>query len=128
VDAQTGEMTWCNAGHNPPILIRAGGEVEQLQGGGLVLGILPAAPYTHQTAKLNDGDMLIMFSDGVTEACEPGKDEEFGEDRLAQLAGELRQESAETAMRSLIDTLTKWIGDAPAADDITLIVVKKTAA
>jgi serine phosphatase RsbU (regulator of sigma subunit) len=127
VDPKTGEMTWCNAGHNPPILIRANGDVEQLQGGGLILGIIPAAPYTHQTARLNTGDVLLMFSDGVTEACQPGKDEEFGEDRLAALASELRKGPAEAAMRSIIDTLTKWIGDAPAADDITLIVVKKTA-
>jgi len=127
VDPKSGEITWCNAGHNPPILIRANGEVQQLEGGGLILGIMPAAPYTHQTAKLNEGDTLIMFSDGVTEACEPGKDEEFGEDRLARLAGELRTEPAEAAMRSIIDTLMKWIGDAPAADDITLIVAKKTA-
>ncbi|MGA2183341.1 MAG: SpoIIE family protein phosphatase [Bryobacteraceae bacterium] len=127
VDPKTGEMTWCNAGHNPPILIRANGEVEQLQGGGLILGIMPMAPYTHQTGRLDPGDMLVMFSDGVTEACQPGGDEEFGEDRLARLASQLRTETAETAMRSLIDTLTKWIGDAPAADDITLIVAKKTA-
>ena len=86
---------------------------------------MPMAPYTHQTTKLNDGDMLVMFSDGVTEACQLGKDEEFGEDRLAQLASKLRHETAEVAMRSLIDTLTRWIGDAPAADDITLIVAKE---
>jgi serine phosphatase RsbU (regulator of sigma subunit) len=127
VDPKTGEMTWCNAGHNPPILIRANGEVEHLEGGGLILGIMPMAPYAHQTTMLNNGDMLVMFSDGVTEACQPGKDEEFGEERLAQLASELRKEPAEVAMRSLIDTLTKWIGDAPAADDITMIVAKKTA-
>jgi phosphoserine phosphatase RsbU/P len=127
VDPKTGEMTWCNAGHNPPILIRANGEAEQLQGGGLILGIMPMAPYTHQTARLNDGDMLVMFSDGVTEACQPGKDEEFGEERLARLASEMRKEPAERVMRSLIGTLTKWIGGAPAADDITLIVARKTA-
>jgi len=71
--------------------------------------------------------VLVMFSDGVSEACRPGADEEFGEDRLAQLAATLRTLSAEEIQRSLIDTLMKWIGDAPAADDITLIVVKKTA-
>jgi serine phosphatase RsbU (regulator of sigma subunit) len=127
VDPKTGEMTWCNAGHNPPILIRASGEVEHLEGGGLILGIMPQAPYTHQTGTLNLGDVLVMFSDGVTEACQPGGDEEFGEERLAALASQLRTEPAEVAMRALIDTLTKWIGDAPAADDITLIVAKKTA-
>jgi serine phosphatase RsbU (regulator of sigma subunit) len=71
--------------------------------------------------------MMIMYSDGVTEACQPGLDEEFGEDRLAQLASQLRTEPAEAIMRSLIGTLMQWIGDAPAADDITLIVAKKTA-
>jgi len=127
VDPGTGEMTWCNAGHNPPIVIRADGNVERLQGGGLILGIMPKAPYTHQTSRLNPGDLLVMFSDGVSEACRPGADEEFGEDRLAELARGLRGESAEAIQHTVIDTLMKWIGDAPAADDITLIVVKKTA-
>ena len=91
----------------------------------LVAGNIDVSRQT--TVFLNTGDVLLMFSDGVTEACQPGKDEEFGEDRLAALASELRKGPAEAAMRSIIDTLTKWIGDAPAADDITLIVVKKTA-
>ena len=127
VDPVTGEMTWCNAGHNPPILIRADGSVERLQGGGLILGILPKAAYTHQTSRMNAGDLLVMFSDGISEACQPGADEEFGEGRLADLAARLRTESAVTIQRTVIDTLMGWIGDAPAADDITLIVVKKTS-
>jgi len=128
VDPNTGDTTWCNAGHNPPILIRANGDIERLSGGGLILGIMPKAPYTHQTSRLNTGDLLVMFSDGVSEACRPGADEEFGEDRLAELAAGLRNEPAAVIQRSVIETLMKWIGDAPAADDITLIVARKTAA
>jgi sigma-B regulation protein RsbU (phosphoserine phosphatase) len=125
VDPKTGEVTYCNAGHNPPIVARANGAVEHLEGGGMILGILPAAPYTHKTTKLDPGDVLVMFSDGVTEACQPGKDEEFGEDHLAEVAAELRGGSADAILREITERLTVWMGDAPPADDITLIVAKR---
>ena len=70
LDAATGELAFANAGHNPPILVRASGEAEMLEGGGPVLGIL-AAPYCEERAHLDPGDMLVIYSDGVTEAHNP---------------------------------------------------------
>ena len=80
LDPATGEMTYCNAGHNPPILVRKNGTTEQLAGGGMILGIFGAAEYENQTVTLQEGDLLALFSDGITEACQPALEEEFGEE------------------------------------------------
>ncbi len=75
LDGDTGEITFCNAGHNPPVIVRANGSYEQLKGGGPVLGILPTIEYEEYQAKLEEGDGLIIYSDGVTEATNPAGDE-----------------------------------------------------
>ena len=81
VDASTGELVYTNAGHNPPVLVRAAGGFDTLKGGGVILGILPSATYKETLAQMNPGDVLVLFSDGVTEAANPA-DEDFGEERL----------------------------------------------
>src|ERR1035438_3208734 len=68
LNVATGELVYANAGHNPPILVRANGEAEMLPGGGPVLGIISFAPYSEMRAQLDPGDMLVLYSDGVTEA------------------------------------------------------------
>ena len=70
LNTATGELTFANAGHNPPIVVRASGEAQMLEGGGPVLGILPVAPYSEQRERLGPGDLLVLYSDGVTEANE----------------------------------------------------------
>ena len=70
LDPATGELSYANAGHNPPILVRANGDAEMLEGGGPVLGILPFAR-TAKCAHPRPGDMLVLYSDGVTEANNP---------------------------------------------------------
>ncbi len=88
-DPATGELVYTNAGHNPPLLVRAAGGFEELKGGGMILGILPLAKYQESRAEFQPGDVLVMFSDGVTEAADP-RGEEFGEQRLADLVASLR--------------------------------------
>ncbi len=80
----TGELVFTNAGHNPPLLVRAAGGFETLKGGGVILGILPMAVYKESHAQMEPGDILVLFSDGVTEAADP-QDHDFGEERLANL-------------------------------------------
>ena len=92
-DPATGELVYTNAGHNPPVVVRADGSFETLQGGGMILGILPKATYKDEQARLEKGDTLILFSDGVTEASDPRGDE-FGEERLAALVATLRDRPA----------------------------------
>src|ERR1019366_7240562 len=70
-DGDTGDLTYCNAGHNPPLIIRANGEWEPLPGGGPVIGILATIEYREYHARLAEGDTLAIYSDGVTEAANP---------------------------------------------------------
>ncbi len=81
LDAETGVLSYVNAGHNPPLLIRSDGNVEKLQDGGMVLGIFESVPYADGLVELRRGDTLLVFSDGVTETWNPEGDE-FGEQGL----------------------------------------------
>jgi phosphoserine phosphatase RsbU/P len=125
LDPKTGEFTYVNAGHNPPLLVRADGTVERLECTGLILGILPAAPYDQKTCPLEPGDMVVLFSDGVTEACRPDVDEEFGEERLAQSLAALRDLPAQSIVEAINQQVQEFTCGAPPADDITLVIAKR---
>ena len=127
LDPVKGETIYCNAGHNPPALVRAGGQVEWLQGGGPILGILPNAAYEQKTCRLERGDSIVLYSDGVTEMTNPAG-EEFGEERLAQVLAANRGKPAAEIVQGVRAELAKFAAGAPAADDITLVVAKKGSA
>ena len=125
IDPNTGDVTYANGGHNPPLIVRADGTYERLEGGGPVLGILPAADYDQYRCRLEQGDLLAIYSDGVTEAATPN-DEEFEIEHLAAVLSNRRKETARTIVASVNEALTEWTGGAPPADDITLIVARRT--
>jgi len=125
LDPATGDLAFSNAGHNPPIVVRASGEIEMLEGGGPVLGILPIIEYPEQHAKLGKGDLLVIYSDGVTEATDLAENE-YGEDRLISLLKERRTENAEALVKAVTESVNRFVAGAPQADDITLIVAKRT--
>jgi sigma-B regulation protein RsbU (phosphoserine phosphatase) len=125
LDPRSGEVTFCNAGHNPPILIRANGELLQLEGGGPVLGILPAMNYEPQRCQMEPGDLLLLYSDGVTEACNP-EGVEF-ESSLPALAAEARHLSVGEIVQLIHQRVKEWIAGQPPADDITVVVARRTA-
>jgi phosphoserine phosphatase RsbU/P len=125
ITPETGEMVYCNAGHNPPLLIRSEGLVESIDGGGPVLGILPDVPYEECRCVLKPGDVAVLFSDGVTEATN-AIGEEFGEKRLAALAQQVRNQPAQSILESLRKAVQDWMAGAPPVDDITLVVLRKT--
>lgn len=120
----TGELLYVNAGHIPPVVYRAdSGEVERLETGGTVLGMFEVAPFEQGKSQLGVGDILIVFTDGISESW--GADgEEFGEDRL----GEVVKKNAKLSASDLMDIILKEV-DAFATgrptDDRTLIVVKR---
>jgi serine phosphatase RsbU (regulator of sigma subunit) len=120
LDPVTGELSYTNAGHNPPYLVRAAtGDIEQLTAGGPVLGILPAARYQSAVLKMEPGDVLVMFSD-VTGAQSPSG--EYGEDRSGGA-----DQYATRSWRHFEDPRRErghFMGTAPAADDITLVVAE----
>jgi serine phosphatase RsbU (regulator of sigma subunit) len=124
LDAATGELAFANAGHNPPILVRASGESQMLEGGGPVLGILPAAPYAEQRERLGPGDLLVLYSDGVTEANNASFDE-FGEDRFIEVLKQHRHQPAADIVAAVTGALGEFAAGAPQADDITLVVAKR---
>jgi sigma-B regulation protein RsbU (phosphoserine phosphatase) len=124
LNAATGDMRFANAGHNPPILMRASGEAQMLEGGGPVLGILAVAPYSEQREHLEPGDMLVIYSDGVTEATNH-EYEEFGEDKLIEVLRKHRDEPATKIVEAVTKALTEFAAGAPQADDITLVVAKR---
>jgi serine phosphatase RsbU (regulator of sigma subunit) len=124
LDGASGEMTYANAGHNPPVLMRASGEAEMVEGGGPVLGLLPMAPYREMRARLEPGDILAVYSDGVTEANNTA-DEEFGEERLIEALRRSRGEPAEAIVQAVRTALAAFTAKAPQADDITLVIAKR---
>ncbi|HUB79223.1 MAG TPA: SpoIIE family protein phosphatase [Bryobacteraceae bacterium] len=122
-DPKTGDVTFANAGHNPPILVRASGEAQMLEGGGCVLGILPMAPYSEMRTRLEKGDMLVLYSDGVTEANDIDHNE-YDEERFIQVLKEHHTEPATEIVQAVTKSLAEFAAGAPQADDITLVVAK----
>jgi serine phosphatase RsbU (regulator of sigma subunit)/pSer/pThr/pTyr-binding forkhead associated (FHA) protein len=123
-DPATGELVYANAGHNPPLLVRAAGGFETLGGGGMILGILPKAAYSESRAAMQPGDVLILFTDGVTEAADPSG-EEFGEDRLAALVASMLDCPAAEIVEAIHTAVAEYTQGAPAADDITVVAVRR---
>ncbi len=121
----TGELTYTNAGHNPPLLVRQTGLVETLGVGGIVLGIMPQFAYQEAPARMESGDVLVMYSDGVTEAARPDSDEEFGEQRLADIVLQNAGRPAEAIVRAVLEAVTSYTQGTPAADDITVVVARR---
>lgn len=124
IDPGTGEAVCCNAGHNPALLVRASGEVQRLEAAGTVLGILPDLGYEEQRIVLGRGDLIAVYSDGVTEAVR-GDDEEFGEERLTALIRDKRALGSKAIVDAVTSALEEWTGDAPPADDVTLVVAHR---
>jgi len=121
LDAAEKTLQYANAGHLPPILIRAGGQVQELDSSGAVLGVFPAWKYEGSRARLEPGDRLLLFTDGITEAGLPGG-EEFGEQRLIQ--GVRQYAAASTSeLKSQLLMDVKRFCNSQLQDDATLIVI-----
>jgi len=127
LDPASGRLDYVNAGHNPPILVRASGEVEKLTFGGLVLGIFEDVAYEGGAVEMRCGDTLIVYSDGVTETWDPDG-EEFGEDKLVALAVAGRAKGAEAVLNAILGEIERFEQGARATDDRTLVVLKREAA
>jgi serine phosphatase RsbU (regulator of sigma subunit) len=124
LDTASGELRTANAGHNPPIILRASGEVHRIEEGGLVLGIRPDEPYREERTHLGEGDLLVLYSDGVTEARNAAE-EEFGEKRLIEVLKRHSHQPAQAIIDAVMASLTKFAAGAPLNDDITLVVAKR---
>jgi len=125
LDAATGDVVYINAGHNVPILRKKSGFVERLEVGGIPVGILAEAPYQSGTARLEPGDWLVIFTDGVVEAVN-AKDEEYGEAALLRLVDRESGSAPAELLRSLLAELDRHVGNTPQHDDITCLLLKRT--
>ena len=124
LDPESGALSFLNAGHNPPLIVHSAGTVEQLASGGLPLGIKPDAGYREGRTQLQKGDVLVIYSDGVTEAVSP-TGEEFGATRLYEVVSRNIEASAAGIRDRIESSLTKFAQGTSAADDITLVIVKR---
>lgn len=126
LDPKDGSLAFLNAGHNPPLIVHAGGSMEQLAAGGLPLGIMANADFREGKTRLHPGDVLVIYSDGVSEAVNP-KGEEFGPTRLYETVARNLDASAAGIRDRIESALTKFCQGTPAADDITLVICKRLA-
>ncbi|HET7207720.1 MAG TPA: SpoIIE family protein phosphatase [Terriglobales bacterium] len=118
-------LTYCNAGHNPPLLVRADGQAEELEAAGAVLGQFPYWRYEQSGVQMNHGDTLAMFTDGLVEVCD-GKEEPFGEMKIIHIARENLNSSARQTIGALLAAASQHCGE-QFQDDSSLIVLKAVA-
>ena len=123
LDMKNRIFTFANAGHNPPILLRATGEVEFLTTGGWTLGIMTEREYEERPIHIRDGDILVLYTDGVTEAESP-TDELFGTERLVELVKTNRHRSAKEMRETIIDEVIRFRDPVSQPDDLTIVIIK----
>ena len=124
LDPASGSFSYCNAGHNPPYLIHRSGASEMLTTGGPVVGIFGGLNYAEGTGVLNPGDLLLLFSDGVSEAQSPDG-REYGEHTLLELVRRHRTESGISIITTIRQAVEEFQAGAPAHDDSTLVAVRR---
>ncbi|MGQ0734726.1 MAG: SpoIIE family protein phosphatase [Acidobacteriota bacterium] len=117
-----GLLTYCNAGHNPPLLFGTAG-LRRLESGGMPVGFFEHAPYADQNEQLQIGDVLIVYSDGVTEALSVDG-QEFGEERLIDILQERHKDDASAILQTIVESVETFAKGAAQHDDVTAMVVK----
>ncbi len=127
LDPATGELQYSNAGHNPPLVLRADGQVESLETGGTVLGVFPNADYAEGSIRLGLGDWVALYSDGITETCPAASEDEFGTEGLAQFLQQHASENACQVVTGAMACVSAYAGGLPPADDATLVLIRRTA-
>jgi phosphoserine phosphatase RsbU/P len=117
-----GELTYCNAGHNPPLLVSSG-DIRRLETGGVVLGLFDHAAFDQETLVMRPGDYIVAFSDGVTEALNPAG-EEFTDERLVECVKRHLDKPPQDVLNSLLAEVRTFCGDATQSDDLTVVMVR----
>ena len=117
-----GCLTYCNAGHNPPLLVGTRG-VARLETGGLIVGMFGHASFDEQTLKLEPGDTVVVYSDGVTEARNPDG-EEFGEERLMCCIKANADLAPTDLLERLLDAVHQFSAGEAQSDDLTLLALR----
>jgi serine phosphatase RsbU (regulator of sigma subunit)/signal transduction histidine kinase len=124
LNARSHYFSYSNAGHNPPIVLSAQNHTTRLTTGGTVLGLFEDSTFEEDVVHLSAGDLLVLYSDGITDAVN-ANDEEFGDERLTSLLAERRGESADQLAEAIINAVTLHARGMPQGDDMTVVVVKR---
>lgn len=122
LDTSTRALSWVNAGHNPPMLLRSNGAIEHLEDGGLPLGAFRVARYESGSTQLSTGDALYIYTDGVVEALDESG-AEYGEERLAREVSARGSAGAAAHLRRIFESVDRFAGATPQYDDITCLVL-----
>jgi sigma-B regulation protein RsbU (phosphoserine phosphatase) len=124
LDIAADRFTYVNAGHNYPLLLKVGCNPERVDLGGLVLGCMEEFLYSEGEIELAPGDLLLVYSDGITESTN-ANEEEYGEQRLAVLLGEQCGRRASEIIETIVESVRGHAGGAAQSDDITLLVIRR---
>ena len=124
LDPESGRLAYTNAGHNPPLLVRGNGPVERLQTGDLILGFQPGVDYSVKETTLQPGDLLVLYSDGITESRDPAG-AEFEEEGLLETVFACRSLPVGEIERRVVSAVETFTGEAEQADDITLTLIRR---
>ena len=123
ITADSGALRFVNAGHLPPIVLRAEG-LEEMQKGEAALGLMASTQYAERKLELQSGDVFLAYSDGLTEASNE-RGEFFGSERLLKRLRLLRGSSPDAIGKALLGEIDFFVSDAPPNDDISLVILKR---
>ena len=117
-----GRLTYCNAGHNAPMLVSTDGGVQRLDKGGMVIGLFDGTPFEEANVQLHPGDFIVIFSDGVSEAMD-ANEEEFGDDRLLESLAAMTATEVQPQLKHVFTSVSTFTAGADQNDDVTAMVV-----
>lgn len=124
LESATGKLVYASAGHNPTLLVRASGDVDLLNPTGMPIGLMPAAVYTREETEMGPGDLLVIYTDGFSEAANPDG-EEYGLERLSGLCSSQRSLGLEELAAAIEEDLERFAAGEPFADDRTLVMARR---
>lgn len=124
LDPASGRFGYVNAGHNPGLVLRGDGAIDRLPAGGLPVGLLPTATFHTQDLELAPGDLLCLYSDGITE-CVSADDTEFGEDGLIEVLRRSPSRTLQEVVAWIDGAVTDFAGDGPQGDDQTVVLLRR---
>jgi sigma-B regulation protein RsbU (phosphoserine phosphatase) len=125
LDAATGRCRYASGGHNPSLWLRTGSPARRLGASGLPIGLFEGSTYSFEELELESGDLLCLYSDGITE-CASAEDEEFGIDRLAVTLAERLDRPLPETVDSICEQMTDFQAAGPRGDDQTVVLVRKS--
>ncbi|MBC8366525.1 serine/threonine-protein phosphatase, partial [bacterium] len=124
LDAESNHICYCNAGHEPPLHFSGSGEIRRLSTGGMLVGFMEEASYEDECLDVAAGDVIVAYSDGVTDAENPAE-EQFGEERLIEVLQGAADLDPKEMLARVIEAVEAHAGEAPQFDDVTIVILKR---